>query len=123
LADPGLVEKAKAAQQKAGTGKYSAVPVKPFKPASSSAGGSANSANSASSNGDPTKPIHWVEVVLVDQDDHPLAGQAYQIELPDGTTATGTLDEKGKVRLDGITVGGSCKVCFPALDKDAWKPA
>ncbi len=45
------------------------------------------------------------------------------ITLPDGSTvATGTTDEKGRARVEGIDPG-TCKVTFPELDKDAWKTA
>jgi type VI secretion system secreted protein VgrG len=51
-----------------------------------------------------------------------VPGEEYQVTLPDGSTvASGTLDEKGKARVEGIDPG-SCKVTFPNLDKDAWKP-
>ncbi len=64
----------------------------------------------------------WIEIVLVDEAGKPVAGEAYRITLPDGTTlAEGTLDEKGFARVDYIDPG-SCKVTFPNLDKDAWEP-
>ncbi len=64
----------------------------------------------------------WIEIVLVDQDDKPVPGEAYRITLPDGTTlAEGTLDEKGFAREDGIDPG-TCKVTFPNLDKESWEP-
>jgi type VI secretion system secreted protein VgrG len=64
----------------------------------------------------------WIEIVLVDQDDKPVPGEAYRITLPDGTTlAEGTLDDKGFAREDGIDPG-TCKVTFPNLDKESWEP-
>ena len=45
-----------------------------------------------------------------------------KITLPDGSTvASGTTDEKGRARVDGIDPG-TCKVTFPELDRDAWEP-
>ena len=76
---------------------------------------------------DPNSPDnqekkHWIEIKLVDQAGKPVPGEPYQITLPDGTTiADGTLDEKGFARVDNIDPG-TCKVTFPNLDKDAWKP-
>ncbi len=65
---------------------------------------------------------HWVAIELVDQEGKPVPGVKYAITLPDGTTmAPGTTDDKGKARVDGIDPG-TCKVTFPDLDKDAWKP-
>jgi type VI secretion system secreted protein VgrG len=68
---------------------------------------------------DPTKKS-FVEIEMVDEDGKPVPGERYQITLPDGRVATGTLDSKGKARVEGIDPG-SCKVTFPALDKDAWE--
>jgi type VI secretion system secreted protein VgrG len=69
------------------------------------------------------KKRHWIEIELVDEDGKPVPGENYMITLPDGSTvATGTTDEKGRARVEGIDPG-QCKVTFPDLDKDAWKPA
>ncbi len=63
----------------------------------------------------------WIEIELVDEAGKPVPGEPYRITLPDGTVADGTLDEKGFARVDHIDPG-SCKVTFPNLDKEAWKP-
>jgi type VI secretion system secreted protein VgrG len=76
---------------------------------------------------DPNSPEnkdkkHWIEIKLVDDAGKPVPGEPYKITLPDGTTvADGTLDDKGFARVDGIDPG-TCKVTFPNLDKDSWKP-
>ena len=68
------------------------------------------------------KKKSWIEIELLDQDNKPVPGEKYRITLTDGTTlAEGTLDEKGFARVDNIDPG-TCKVTFPELDKDAWKP-
>jgi len=101
-ADPGEVEAIKAQAKKTGSGSSGQSPSKPYKP-------------------DPEKKS-WIEIVLVDEAGDPVTGESYSITLPDGeTVAEGTLDEKGLARVDGIDPG-SCKVTFPNLDKDAWKP-
>jgi hypothetical protein len=64
--------------------------------------------------------LTWIEIVLVGEDDKPIPGEAYRIELPDGSTQDGWLDGKGFARVDGIDPG-NCQVTFPRLDKDAWK--
>jgi type VI secretion system secreted protein VgrG len=65
---------------------------------------------------------HWIEIELVDEAGQPVVGEPYQVTLPDGTTvADGTLDEKGRARVQNIDTG-TCKVTFPNLDKEAWEP-
>ncbi len=63
----------------------------------------------------------WVEVVLNDDDGKPVAGAAYRITLPDGSVSSGSLDEKGFARVDGIDPG-QVKITFPDYDQDAWQP-
>jgi type VI secretion system secreted protein VgrG len=65
---------------------------------------------------------HWVEIMLVDDAGQPVAGEAYEIKLPDGSIASGTTDEKGMARVENIDPG-SVDISFPELDKDAWEPA
>lgn len=67
--------------------------------------------------------VHWIEVVMVGEDDEPIPGLRYQIELPDGRVRTGRLDAEGKARIDGIAQTGNCKIRFPDLDQEAWVPA
>jgi len=74
---------------------------------------------------DPPKKIvsaekkHWIEIALVDDNGNPIAGQGYQIRLPNGTVLTGSLDSRGLARVEGIDPG-TCKVTFPELDQRAW---
>ena len=69
------------------------------------------------------KKKHWIEIELIDDKGKPVPGERYRITLPDGTTlAEGTLDAKGRARVDGIDPG-TCKVTFPDLDAPTWKPA
>jgi type VI secretion system secreted protein VgrG len=63
----------------------------------------------------------WIDIELVDEAGKPMAGEAYQITLPDGSVDSGTLDEKGFAHVKNIDPG-SCKITFPNLDKDAWEP-
>src|SRR5262245_25914609 len=65
----------------------------------------------------------WIEIELVDEAGNPVPGERYRITLPDGKTVDeGTLDEKGCARVECID-SGTCKITFPELDRDAWKPA
>jgi type VI secretion system secreted protein VgrG len=63
---------------------------------------------------------HYIEIELLDDQGKPVPGEAYTIVLPDGSASSGTLDEKGRARIDGIDPG-TCKVTFPGYHKDDWK--
>lgn len=106
-ADPGEVSEAKALQLETQSGKYGAVKVKAFKPPPAEEGSQ--------------QQRSWIEIELVGEDDKPIAGEAYEIVLPDQSVATGTLDHKGFARVEGFEPG-TCKVSFPDLDQDAWEP-
>jgi hypothetical protein len=105
-AKPGEVSKAKAKQLEAKKGKYGSTKSPAFKPVVEEDQDEKNSA--------------WIEIELVDEDNHPVAGEKYKVTLPNGSASTGTLDGKGYARISGFEPG-SCKVTFPHLDKDAWK--
>jgi hypothetical protein len=77
------------------------------------------SSGASSSQVSPDKK-HWVEIALVDQEGHPVAGVAYRITVPGGTVVEGSTDAKGRGRVDGIDAG-TCRITFPVLDKDVWK--
>ena len=108
IADPGKVDEIKAEQKEAKSGKYGAVSMKPFK---------ASEAETAAK-----EKTAWIEVELVDEDGEPVPGERYRITLPDDSVAEGSLDDKGKARVEGFKPG-NCKVTFPDLDKEAWEPA
>jgi hypothetical protein len=87
----------------------------------------ANERRNQAGQGKPHKPDRkkksWIEIELVDEDNHPVAGEAYKVVLPDGeTSAEGTLDSEGLARIEGIDPG-TCKITFPNLDKNAWRRA
>ena len=125
-ADPGKIAEAKKREREKQKGKYGSVPIDPFKPASSGSGGSSSSASSGSASEAPVpeeeEKVSWIEIEMIDEEDQPVAGLPYEITIPDGTVATGTLDEKGLARVDGMPPG-ECKIKFPTLDKDAWESA
>ncbi len=107
-ADPGEADKVKAEQRLRKSGKYGQTPVKPLKPPQSAQ--------------DRQQKRSWIEIELVDKKNKPVPGEAYRVTLPDGqTVAEGTLDEKGFARVDGIDPG-TCKITFPNLETQAWKP-
>ena len=106
-ADPGKVEQIKAEQIKAKKGKYGKQTVKPYK-------------KPDPSNPQPgdEKKTSWVELEMLDEDDAPVSGARYEVKLPDGSVATGTLDGDGKARIDGIEPG-NCEITFPDFDKES----
>ena len=112
-ADPGQVESVKAGQRQTQSGKYGSTPVKPFKPDDPApeqpAAGEA-----------PSKKVSWIEILLVDANDKPVAGEPYKITLPDDSVKEGTLDDQGFARVDGCDPG-TCKVTFPQMDGRSWK--
>ena len=71
--------------------------------------------------GDKLRMQSWIEIQLIGENDSPIAGETCEIRLPGGKVITGTLNEEGIVRVDGIPPG-TCFVSFPTLDHDAWVP-
>ncbi|HEU0119421.1 MAG TPA: hypothetical protein VFQ91_02775 [Bryobacteraceae bacterium] len=64
----------------------------------------------------------WVEMELVDMAGQPVANMRYICMLPDGEIKEGMLDNKGRVRFDGIDPG-NCAFVLPDLDQEAWERA
>jgi len=108
IADPGKMAEIKAEQAKTKSGKYGSEKVKPHKPPNEE------------EKDEKKEELSWIEIEMVDEEDEPVPGEKYKITLPDDSVAEGTLDEKGFARVEGFEKG-TCKVCFPDLDKDAWE--
>jgi hypothetical protein len=104
-ADPGKMTEIKAEQLKTKSGKYGSEKVKPFKPPTEE---------------ETTENLSWIEIEMVDEEDEPVPSEKYKIILPDDSVSQGTLDEKGFARVEGFEKG-TCKVCFPDLDAEAWE--
>ena len=86
------------------------------KPASEQAAAEAPSHNPTAEENKQKKG--WIEVELVDEAGKPVVGEKYRVTLPDGVTlAEGTLDEKGKARVEGFDPG-NCKITFPEIDEE-----
>ena len=67
------------------------------------------------------KKPHFIALELKDDEGKPVAGEPYEIILPDGSTvASGTTDEQGKARVDGIDPG-QCRIRFPQRDQTGVK--
>lgn len=102
-----MTEAAKDALQRA-QAQYQKVKAKPYKPPETPE--------------EKAVQTSWIAIKLIDMDDKPVPGEQYELELPDGSVASGTLDDKGFARVDGIEPG-TCKVRFPRLDRRAWEKA
>jgi hypothetical protein len=127
IADPGKVAGIKAEQRQTKSGKYGSQKVKPHKPpaepeteivADNGPGG--KMAKEKIQEREEEKTTSWIEIELVGEDNEGIPGETYRITLPDDSVAEGTLDEKGLARVEGFEKG-TCKVCFPNLDKEAWE--
>ncbi len=105
-ADPGAVAEAKAEQSQSQSGKYGSEKAEPFKEPKTEEEKQARPG--------------WIEIEMVDESDKPVPGVAYEVTLPDGSVASGTLDEKGFARVEGFEPG-QCEVTFPDLDAAAWE--
>lgn len=62
---------------------------------------------------------HWIHVVVVDEEDRPLAGVRYRIELTDGRVRDGRTDANGGIYFDGMPTG-DCKISLVECDEQAW---
>lgn len=69
------------------------------------------------------RPTHTLEIVLIGEDDGPIPGQPFRVELPGGEVVEGRLNGQGRAMLTGIEQPGSCTITFPELDEGAWEPA
>jgi type VI secretion system secreted protein VgrG len=102
--DPGTAAANRAEQVRTRQGRYGSASVAAFRPPQS---------------GDEEETT-WVEIELLDDQGSPIAGERYEISLPDGTVFRGTLDENGRAHVAGIEPG-TCRVTFPDLDRTSWE--
>ena len=64
----------------------------------------------------------WIEVQLVDSEDQPLAGVAYELELANGVVRRGRTNGDGLLRHDRIP-SGTCMISLPQLHGEDWSLA
>jgi hypothetical protein len=62
----------------------------------------------------------WIEICLLDEDDQPVTGEAFEIRFPDGSISRGKLGARGNARFAGIDPG-LCEVRFPDIEASEWK--
>ncbi|MCK5269838.1 MAG: hypothetical protein KAJ46_03600 [Sedimentisphaerales bacterium] len=106
IADPGKMDEIKAEQVEKEEGKYGATQVTPHKPPEEGE--------------EEAEKKTWIEIKLLDEEGVPVAGEKYRVELADGTTAEGSLDQEGLARIEGVDPG-NCVVTYPDLDEKAWE--
>jgi type VI secretion system secreted protein VgrG len=110
--DVGEMEQLKQQQRQTKTGKYGTQPVTPFTPPTP---------EQAAEDQAQDKKKSWIKAKLVDKDGAPVAGEPYEVTLPDGRVASGTTDSQGMADVQGFDPG-QCKITFPNLDKTVVKP-
>ena len=64
----------------------------------------------------------WIEVLVVDDDDVPVAGVEYEIELSDGRKRRGRTSEHGILRYEGMPPG-ACKLSLLSVEASGWERA
>ena len=81
-----------------------------------SAGGALASAEEAQK---APEQATWVALRLIDSVGDPVKGVKYKIELPDGSTSEGKLDDNGLAKVESKKAG-MCKISFPEIDAGDW---
>ncbi|MBL8999969.1 MAG: hypothetical protein JNK25_02390 [Phycisphaerae bacterium] len=104
-ADPVEVNKLKVFQRELKEGKYGKQLINTFKPEEAKKG--------------KTEELTWIDLKMKDGD-KPNAGEPFEVKLPNGEIATGTLDEKGEATVRNIPKG-KCEVFWPRLHEKKWK--
>jgi type VI secretion system secreted protein VgrG len=117
-AEPGEVEKTKAAERQTRTGKYGSQEVKAYHTEPDE--NAPASGDGAGQGAEEEKKKSWIAIKLVDSDGEPVPGEPYKITLPDGSVATGSTNAQGEAKVTGFDPG-QCKVEFPKLDKTVVK--
>ncbi len=70
----------------------------------------------------PAEEKTWIEVQLLDENGKPVPNAKYQVQLSDGSTQSGSLNQQGSARFEDIDPG-DCQICFPEIDAKEWQPA
>lgn len=67
----------------------------------------------------PPAQATWVAIRLTDTAGDPVRQVKYKIELPDGSTKEGKLDDNGLAKVESAQ-SGMCKISFPEIDAGDW---
>lgn len=122
-ANPGTVAKVKAKEIAAQKGKYGQTKAPAFKPKQAPPPTEENTSSSSSSSSssdistEEEKETTHIAIKLTDVKGNAVVGEKYEVELPDGSVSTGTLDVDGTAKIEGFEAG-QCKVRFPNLEDD-----
>lgn len=65
---------------------------------------------------------HWISIELKDDKGKPVPNEPFEVKVGDGTITGGSLDDKGKARVEGLPAG-QCEVRFPRLHNSEWRKA
>ena len=65
--------------------------------------------------------VSFLEISLVDQNNKPCGGVRYRVTASDRSVKVGFLDDTGHARVENLPAG-TCRVTFPDLAADDWKP-
>lgn len=106
VADPGKAAKTKAKEIKAKKGKYGQTKAPAFKPIK------------AKEDTEKEVETSWIGIKLVDENNNPVVGEQYEVELPDGSVSKGSVGNDGTAKIEGFEPG-MCKVKFPNLEDDS----
>jgi hypothetical protein len=64
--------------------------------------------------------LTWIEVLVQDEDQQPVANVAYKLVLSDGSVRTGKTNQAGIARCERIPEG-ECEFELTEFDAEAWK--
>jgi hypothetical protein len=78
--------------------------------------------SSDSSTSSSTSKNSWIGVDLKDDKGNPVPGEAFEVKHSDGTISSGTLDDHGRARVEGVP-SGQCDIRFPRLHNSEWRKA
>jgi hypothetical protein len=118
-ADPGKVAKVKAKQVDAKKGKYGQTKISAFKPIEPSPSTeNKKSSDKGTEKKEEEKKTTYIAIKLTDEKGNAVAGEKFEVELPDGSVSKGTVDIDGTAKVEGFEAG-QCKVRFPNLEDDS----
>ena len=90
--------------------------------ASVSGGGGGTKKDEKKDDPPPAKEKTWIRIKVIDPDDKPVAGIAYAMKVPDGSSRSGKVDGDGEADIDGIDPG-MCELSLDDLDGGDWRLA
>ncbi|HLT37852.1 MAG TPA: hypothetical protein VK034_16285 [Enhygromyxa sp.] len=69
---------------------------------------------------DIVERLTWIEVLVEDEDQQPIANVAFKLTLPDGAVRTGRTNRAGIARVEQIPEG-ECTLELTEFDAEAWQ--